>query len=188
MIERDAARKAVVERLVAHLLATGLSQCSLRQLAAAAGVSDRMLLYYFKDKADVLASTMAEIAAGIGLMLDQLAPPGARLPPAELLQLAVNLAVQPATRPFMQLWIEVVAAAARDEAPFAAVAAEISAGFFSWIESRLAVPAGADAAATATLLLALVDGLALVAVCAPDRAAAAAAVAGRIWSGGGDGG
>ncbi|MFY8208820.1 MAG: TetR/AcrR family transcriptional regulator, partial [Caulobacter sp.] len=46
---RDEQRARVIAVLADHLLATGLSQASLRQLAAAAGVSDRMLLYYFAD-------------------------------------------------------------------------------------------------------------------------------------------
>ncbi|MFN9375915.1 MAG: hypothetical protein ACK564_02585 [Novosphingobium sp.] len=41
---RDAQREAVIERLAGHLLAHGLARTSLRQLAQAAGVSDRMLL------------------------------------------------------------------------------------------------------------------------------------------------
>ncbi len=40
----SAHREKVTERLAAHLLDTGLSQASLRQLAQAGGVSDRMAL------------------------------------------------------------------------------------------------------------------------------------------------
>ena len=59
---RDEQRERVVERLSGHLLATGLAQVSLRQLATAAGVSDRMLLYYFDDKAEVLSASLQRIA------------------------------------------------------------------------------------------------------------------------------
>jgi AcrR family transcriptional regulator len=45
MSTRDEQRDKVVERLAGHLLEHGLARTSLRQLAAAAGVSDRMLLY-----------------------------------------------------------------------------------------------------------------------------------------------
>ena len=55
MSPRDEQRERVIGALTGHLLRTGLSQSSLRQLAAAAEVSDRMLLYYFVDKAEVLA-------------------------------------------------------------------------------------------------------------------------------------
>ncbi|MCA3750444.1 MAG: TetR family transcriptional regulator, partial [Phenylobacterium sp.] len=54
MTVRAAQRQVVTERLAGHLLASGLSRTSVRQLAAAAQVSDRMLLYYFRDKAEAL--------------------------------------------------------------------------------------------------------------------------------------
>jgi AcrR family transcriptional regulator len=182
MIARDAARVAVVESLATHLLAAGLAQSSLRQLAAAAGISDRMLLYYFKDKTEVLASAMGQVTATLAQTLDAVVPAGTRLPPGALAARAAGLAVAPATRPFMRLWIEVVAAAAKAEAPFPAIAGQISTGFFDWIEDRIDLPPGPARTHTATLLLALVDGLALVAVCAPDRAEAAAASAGALWA------
>ena len=62
MTDRDTRRKAVLLRMADHLLATGLRGASLRPLAAAAGTSDRMLLYYFADKDELLAATLAEVA------------------------------------------------------------------------------------------------------------------------------
>jgi len=63
MTIREEQRRRVTERLAGRLLATGLSRTSVRQLAAAAaaaaGVSYRMLLYDFKDKAEVIAAARA---------------------------------------------------------------------------------------------------------------------------------
>ena len=61
MTIREEQRRRVTERLAGHLLATGLSRTSVRQLAAAAaaGVSYRMLLYDFKDKTEVIAAARA---------------------------------------------------------------------------------------------------------------------------------
>mgnify|MGYP000446911998 CR=1 FL=1 len=56
MALRAAQRQVVTERLAGHLLASGLARTSVRQLAAAAGISDRMLLYYFRDKAEALVA------------------------------------------------------------------------------------------------------------------------------------
>ena len=66
----------------------------------------------------------------------------------------------------MRLWIEVVAAAARGEAPFPQLAGQIAGAFIDWAESRLD-PAGLnDPRATAVSIIALIDGLAVIAVCA----------------------
>ena len=72
----------------------------------------------------------------------------------------------------MRLWVEVVAAAARDEAPFPAIVSEVMAGFRQWVDARLDLPPGADREGTAAAVIAVIDGLALVDICAEDDIAA----------------
>lgn len=169
---RDTQREVVAKRLAAHLLETGLSRTSLRQLAQAAGVSDRMLLYYFADKAEVLSSVMARVAGELALRLAEAIPDGAPLKPAELVRRAAAFTTGPDMRRFMRLWVEVVAAAARGEAPFPAIVAQVMAGFRLWVDTRLDLPAGADREGTAAAIIAVIDGLALVDICADDDIAA----------------
>ena len=168
MSVRDEQREAVVERLAAHLLETGLSRTSLRQLAAAAGVSDRMLLYYFADKAEVLSAVMARVAGELSMRLAKAIPGEAPLKPSILVRRAAAFTTGPEMRGFMRLWVEVVAAAARGEAPFPAIVAQVMAGFRLWVDARLDLPAGADREATAAAIIAVIDGLALVDICAED--------------------
>ena len=177
MVPRDDQRARVTALLAAHLLHSGLSATSLRQLAAAAGVSDRMLLYYFADKAEALAVAMAQIAADIGALLADAIPPGPPLPPAALIASAVRATTAPAIKPYMRLWIEVVAAAARGEAPFPAIARQIAIGFRAWIEARLDPVGLPDPVGTAALILATIDGLALLDVCSDEGVTARAAQA-----------
>ncbi len=165
---RDTQREMVVERLAGHLLETGLACTSLRQLAAAAGVSDRMLLYYFADQAEVLSVVMARVAGELAQRLAEAVPEGRPLKPAELVRRAAQFTTGPEMRRFMRLWVEVVAAAAKGEAPFAAIAAEVMAGFRMWVDSRLDLPEGTDREATAAAIIAVIDGLALVDICAED--------------------
>ena len=63
MNTRDERREAAIERMADHVLAEGLAAATLRPLAAAAGTSDRMLLYYFADKDELLTATLARISA-----------------------------------------------------------------------------------------------------------------------------
>ena len=168
MTIRDDQREKVTQRLVAHLLETGLSRTSLRQLAQAAAVSDRMLLYYFADKAEVLSAATARIAALSVAGLAQAMPEGTRLPPRELAQLAAQLTAGPQMRQFMRLWVDMIAAAAKGEEPFVTISAQVMAGFRQWLAVRLDLPAGGDAAATAGAIIALIDGLALVDICSSE--------------------
>ena len=168
---RNAQRETVTERLAQHLLAHGLARTSLRQLAQAAGVSDRMLLYYFADKAEVLAAVMARVAGELSLRLADAIPDGAPLRPAELVRRAAAFTTGSEMRRFMGLWVEVVAAAARGEAPFPAIVAQVMTGFRMWVDARLDLPAGADREGTAAAIIAVIDGLALVDICSDDEIA-----------------
>ncbi len=165
---RDQQRERVTERLAEHLLATGLTQTSLRSLARAAAVSDRMLLYYFTDKTEVLAAATARIAAHSVAGLATALPDGTKLPPRELILLAAELTSGPEMRRFMRLWVEMIGAAAKGEEPFVTISAQLLGGFKAWLAPRLDVPSGTDRAALAGAIIALVDGLTLVEICSTE--------------------
>lgn len=179
MIVRDEQRERVIGLLASHLLETGLAKTSLRQLATAAAVSDRMLLYYFADKTEILASTTERVAGELALKLAEAIPGDACLPPIDLLTRATALIMQASMRPYMRLWVEIAAAAARQEAPFVDIARQIMAGFMGWLESRLEVDDDVDREAVAAMILAAVDGLVLVDICGGAALAARAARAVR---------
>ena len=63
MTIRAQRREMVLERMCDHVLVNGLASATLRPLAAAADTSDRMLLYYFDDKDDVMTAVLEHIAA-----------------------------------------------------------------------------------------------------------------------------
>ena len=171
---RDEQRERVVERLSGHLLATGLAQVSLRQLATAAGVSDRMLLYYFDDKAEVLSASLQRIAGQMMVSLERALPDGQVFPVADFVARAAGVAGQADMRGFMRLWVEVIAAAARGEMPFAEISNQIIFGFQAWVESRLDLPEGVDRAGVALAIIALIDGLALIDICVGEQPTARA--------------
>lgn len=148
--------------MAGHLLHVGLGGASLRPLAAAAGTSDRMLLYYFTDKDDLLAATLGHIAARLARLLDEtVGSPAPRPFPALLAELWAAVR-SPGLQPYMRLWIELAARASRDEEPYRAIAGQIADGFLAWAAERLHVEREADRAPMAALLLATVDGLALL--------------------------
>ena len=159
---RDARREAAIARMADHLLREGLAGARLRPLAEAAGVSDRMLLYYFTDKDELLAATLGQVAARLTGQLDRALPPGARQPFAPLLAEVWAALTSDAVQPFMRLWLDLAAGAARGRQPELAVGSAIADGFLAWIAERLEVKAGADPVASAAAFLATIDGLLLL--------------------------
>ena len=174
---RDERREAAIERMADHLLSEGLAGASLRPLAAAAGTSDRMLLYYFTDKDELLAATLARVAERMTASLDQALPPGARRPFDALLAEVWAALGSEAIRPFMHLWLDLAAGAARALEPHRAIAGGIADGFLGWVESRLDVGPEGDRSRSAALLLATIEGL-LVLDAVGRRTIADSAVAG----------
>ena len=178
MTIRDTRRGAAIERMADHLLAAGLAGASLRPLAAAAGTSDRMLLYYFADRDELLGEVLKCVAARLTARLDAALPEGMRLAPGPLLGAIWTAVGAPSLRPYMHLWLELAAAAARQRRPEQPVATAIMSGFATWAEDHLDVaePARRDEAA---LLLVTMEGLLfLEAVGRRDLADRAAVLAG----------
>ena len=56
--KNDTRRAEIILRLTDYVLAEGLSATSLRPLAKAAGMRDRMLLYYFADKLVIITAVL----------------------------------------------------------------------------------------------------------------------------------
>ena len=157
---RESRRLVVLERLADHVLQAGLQGASLRPLAAAAGTSDRMLLYYFADKDELLAATLGLLAQRLQALLDSSRTTAA---PYEILLPGICATLDsPAIRPYMRLWLELAAFSARGEEPFRTVTVEICDGFLAWCAARLQVDREADRMSMAALLLGTVEGLLLL--------------------------
>jgi len=162
MVPKQIQRERVLAKTAAHVLQHGLSHASLRQLAAAAGVSDRMLLYYFDDKTELIAATLTRVALDMQVRLAEVFPSDARFRPGDITARAADLTSAPPLRAYMHLWVEITALAARGQAPYVVVAEEIAKGFHAWIDARLAIEDGEERRQVAAMLLVFIDGLSLL--------------------------
>lgn len=131
MVMSDERRDALIDKLADHVLAEGLSASSLRPLAKAAGTSDRMLLYYFKDKAEVIAAVLECIAARLVAMLDQHRAP-VPLPMTALRQTLLATLFDDALWPYMRIWLEVASLSARGDPLYRDIGTQIGRGFLAW--------------------------------------------------------
>ncbi len=129
-------RIALVEKLADHMLEHGLIGSSLRPLAKAAGTSDRMLLYYFIDKDELLTATAAAVAGRLTVMLTARVAPA---PMAEeaLIRHLIALLSEPAYWPYMRLWLEMASHAASGDILFKTIGSQIGHGFLMWAAAQL---------------------------------------------------
>lgn len=161
MTVRVARRDAILDLLADHVLAHGLAASSLRPLAEAARTSDRMLLYYFEDKSALIAATLETVANRLIHILSQ---QDAGLPLAlDALTLRLSAMVMDKTLwPYMQLWLEIAALAARGDEFYQAVGADIGREFLRWGEAQLASPTPEARARDAAKLIVTIEGMLLL--------------------------
>ncbi len=162
MTIRDDRREAAIERMADHVLSQGLGAATLRSLAAAAGTSDRMLLYYFADKDELLAATLDRIATRMIARLDDAIPAEPRKPFPALLEQVWAAMASESLRPFMPLWLELASGASRGLQPHHDVSGRIMDGFLTWVTVRLRPEDDGEPAQLAPLFLASIEGLYLL--------------------------
>ena len=154
-------RAGLTSVLADHVIARGLGQTSLRQMARAVGTSDRMLLYYFADKEALLTAVLAEVANRLAAALDRAIPAQPTRSPAILMQAMARISGQGVLAPYLKIWTEMMVAAAAGQAPFATLVEAIGAQFIDWIRLRLD-PDWRDRPGLAALLMAVLDGAVLL--------------------------
>lgn len=152
-----AKRMDIAERIADSLLERGVAQIPLRELAARLGTSDRMLLYYFADKADLIRCSLDIVSSRLAAMLAGSLPSGERAP-AILAEEALHLLLSGPMAPYMAVWGDLVARAGRCEEPFRIVAQAIMMGWQDWIESRLGGVVEAERPQVAAAILVMLEG------------------------------
>lgn len=154
-------RAAILDLLADHVLVEGLSASSLRPLAKAAGISDRMLLYYFRDKAEVIGAVLDIVAMRLVTVLNAQGA-SAPLPLDAAIQKIGMLVLADELWPFMRLWLELASLSARGDPLYRTVGERIARGFLAWGASHLDSPTPHARDADAAKLLATVEGMVLL--------------------------
>jgi len=149
---------AILDDLADHVLGHGLSASSLRALATAAGTSDRMLLYYFKDKPELIAATLTRIAERLMAILDN---ERAKVP-KPMAQLQAELAAvlfSDRFWPYMRLWLEIAALSAKGDPFYRATGGQIGRAFLAWGEAQIDARDAESRAKDAARLLVAIEGM-----------------------------
>jgi AcrR family transcriptional regulator len=155
LVKSDDRRDAILDQLANHVLAHGLAASSLRPLAKAAGLSDRMLLYYFKDKNELVEATLDKIVARLTVRLNNVVSTH-KLPLDALATKLLAILLAEDLWPYMCVWLEIAALAARGDPLYRTLGGQIGKGFLAWGAAQL------DAPSNATALLVRIEGTILL--------------------------
>jgi AcrR family transcriptional regulator len=179
MSSQRLSRDILLPRLAAHVLAHGLGQASLRPLAKAAGTSDRMLIYHFGTKEALITELLRYITGVYSVMLDGVMREDQPATRSELLMRILAQNNDPAMVPFMMLWWEIVAGAARDLPGFRVAARAMVEQLHAWLEGQMP-PGDPDPKGGASYLLTVIEGTLMLAALGHEDTAHEGLLAGGL--------
>ena len=150
-------RELLLPLMAKHVLKHGMAGASLRPLAQAAGTSDRMLIYHFGNKERLISELLKFIADAYSHALDR-ALSGARPKSRkELLDRIISHTSGADMEPFLALWWEIVAGAARDVPGYKQAAQSVMSRLLEWLIGQM--PKGdPDPEGGAQFLLTMIEG------------------------------
>lgn len=150
-------RDEILDGALQAALAEGLSQLTFGRLARRLGVSDRVIVYYFPSKTELIVAILGDVAVQLQTVLA-----GAFTAPAaghlELARQAWPVLATAEADPIFGLYFEAIGQATAGIEPFAGLAGQLTEGWIGWLSGFFtgdAQTCRAEAAAT----LALLDGL-----------------------------
>lgn len=153
-------------------LEDGLSQLTFGRLAKRLGISDRIVVYYFPTKSDLIG----EVILAMGLRLQGVLAPAFSSPAAnhtELIRVAWPLLATREHDPVFALFFEANGLAAVGREPYVSLVPDLVTAWIDWLADLIDAT---DARAQAEAAIAVVDGLLLLRQLegpgAADRAAA----------------
>ncbi|WOE74489.1 TetR/AcrR family transcriptional regulator [Alterisphingorhabdus coralli] len=155
--KRSAKVDAMVDAMADFVLENGLTAASLRPLAKAAGTSDRMLLYYFADKHELMAAILERVADRMVAMLDAIADSEPMSPDA-LLTALMPLLSSDLAWPFMRIWIALASEGANGDSNAQNVGKRLGQRFLKWGKGRLIGADEAERHKEASRMLVMIEG------------------------------
>ncbi len=115
-------RQEIVGAAAAHLIEHGLQKSGLRAIAESAGMSDRMIMYYFETKDDLVAAALTMIGETLALGMESAVPQN-NLSARQVLDALKENLKSNEVQAVMRLWFEIIGMAMRGQQPYSKTAA-----------------------------------------------------------------
>jgi AcrR family transcriptional regulator len=167
-------RDDLLEAAVAVAIEHGIDATTFAAVGRRAGASDRMVVYYFPTKADLLTAVLLSLGGRLQQMLEDAF--GARpLPPPLLLRRSWPILATPEADAVFAVYFQVIGHASAGLEPYASLARAQTHAWVEWLQPRLVIDDPRPLRGHALAALAQLDGLLLMRQLVGAEAADAAA-------------
>lgn len=171
---RRHSREEILRAAVATAMDLGLAALTYGAVARRLGTSDRMVVYYFRNKTELSTAVLGELGRKLK---DAVASTMDERPVTFEVLLARTWPVlaTPAGDRIFALFFQVVGLASDGSEPYRSAVRALVMEWADWLEPRIVAPAGCTRRAAALAAIARIDGLLLLRRTAGARAANLAA-------------
>lgn len=169
-------REEMVEAISAVVLTDGLSGLTYRRVAEKMGTSDRMVVYYFPAKEDLVMAAVVNLSGQMQSVLEQ-AFGDERRTPQDLVRIAWPVLRKRNADRVFQVFLEAIGLAAARIAPYDQISKAVLEQWSLWLAERVDAPSAGERRRGALAVMAKVDGLLLLRHAMSPKAADDAAVA-----------
>ena len=142
-------------------LTEGVSAISFGRVAKQLGISDRMVVYYFPNKTDLINSVVFEIGLRLQTMLESAFGPEP-LEATELMRRAWPVLSTDAVMPMFDGFFEIIGLASVGKSPYSDLAPLLLNGWIEWLVPRVVASDEVQQRAIAASVVAQLDGLLMV--------------------------
>jgi AcrR family transcriptional regulator len=173
--KRKPERKSdVLNAMADYLLGSGVAQASLRPVAAAAGLSPRMMLYHYSTKEELLVAALREVRRReTAMLMREIGGERGPRSPDDFMRRVWHWYASPAREPYLQVFFEAWGMSLRRPFLRSGFLDHVRKDFLTMAESVLEARGydKRDASAIATILIAAFRGMLIDLVANPrDRA------------------
>jgi AcrR family transcriptional regulator len=166
-------RGEILDAAVAVAVDEGLAKLSFARVARRVGTSDRVVVYYFPSKTDLVGEVLAEVGTRLQMTLAPALSAAAR-DHLEVVRRAWPVLASPEADPVFALFFEAAGYAAAGHEPYRSLVPPLVDAWIEWVATLLDGPARTRRREAAAAVAAL-DGLLLLRqLCGPVVADAAA--------------
>ena len=143
------------------VLTEGVSTLSFGRVAKELEISDRMVVYYFPTKAELVTAAVLAIGADLQLMLEK-AFGSEPLDAKELMRRAWPVLSLKKAQPMFNGFFEIIGLASAGQAPYADLAPVLMNGWIDWLATRVNAPTKTRKREVAASIVAQIDGLLMI--------------------------